>query len=89
MKVDIFNTDKKYNIIYADPPWEYSGGGKKRNVKKHYPTMKPKEIYDLPMQNISTKDCILFLWATFPNLPIAMETIKQWVLHTRHLALCG
>lgn len=29
MKVDIFNTDKKYNIIYADPPWEYkeSGGG--------------------------------------------------------------
>lgn len=29
MKVDIFDTDKKYNVIYADPPWEYkqSGGG--------------------------------------------------------------
>ena len=23
MKVDIYNIDKKYNIIYADPPWEY------------------------------------------------------------------
>ena len=23
MKVDIYNTDKKYNIIYADPPWSY------------------------------------------------------------------
>ena len=23
MRVDIFNTDKKYNIIYADPPWRY------------------------------------------------------------------
>lgn len=23
MKVDIFNTDKKYNVIYADPPWMY------------------------------------------------------------------
>lgn len=23
MKVDIFNTHKKYNIIYADPPWAY------------------------------------------------------------------
>ena len=22
-KVDIFATDKKYNIIYADPPWRY------------------------------------------------------------------
>lgn len=28
MKVDIFNTDKKYNIIYADPPWSY---GDKQN----------------------------------------------------------
>ena len=23
MYVDIYNTDKKYNIIYADPPWNY------------------------------------------------------------------
>ena len=29
MKVDIFNTDKKYSIIYADPPWMYN----KRNNK--------------------------------------------------------
>lgn len=24
--VDIFTTEKKYNIIYADPPWTYGGG---------------------------------------------------------------
>lgn len=24
MKVDIYNTDKKYNVIYADPPWHYN-----------------------------------------------------------------
>ena len=37
MKVDIFNTDKKYNIIYADPPWSYktwSGKGKEKNRQK-------------------------------------------------------
>lgn len=30
MKIDIFDTDKKYDVIYADPPWAYkqSGGGK-------------------------------------------------------------
>lgn len=48
MKIDIYNTDKKYNIIYADPPWAYkdkrtdykmSGG-----VTKHYKTMQTKEI---------------------------------------------
>ncbi len=29
MKIDIFNSDRKYKIIYADPPWKYkeSGGG--------------------------------------------------------------
>ena len=27
MKIDIFNTNKKYNIIYADPPWSYRNRG--------------------------------------------------------------
>lgn len=50
MKVDIYNTDKKYNIIYADPPWRYRDvhtlhkirGG----VEKHYKTMHIKEIQE-------------------------------------------
>lgn len=29
MRVDIYNTNKKYNIIYADPPWKYWSGGNK------------------------------------------------------------
>ena len=30
MIVDIFNTTNKYDIIYADPPWRQSKGGKKK-----------------------------------------------------------
>ena len=26
-KVDIYNTNKKYNIIYADPPWKPTESG--------------------------------------------------------------
>lgn len=26
MRVDIFSTDKKYRVIYADPPWAYLWG---------------------------------------------------------------
>ena len=62
--------DKKYSVIYADPPWSYSGGGAKRNVTKHYHTMKAKDIYDLPVQDIAADDCLLFMWATFPNLEV-------------------
>lgn len=27
--IDIYNTDKKYTVLYADPPWKQSKGGKK------------------------------------------------------------
>ena len=69
---------KKYSVIYADPPWSYAAGGKKRNVTRHYHTMKPEDIYDLPVQDIADDDCLLFMWATFPNLEIALETIRRW-----------
>ena len=71
--------NKKYNIIYADPPWEYkeSGNGS-RVVKSHYPTMKIEDIKLLPIKNISADKSILFLWITFPRLPQGLETIKSW-----------
>lgn len=83
MRIDIFNTDKKYNIIYADPPWDSpkSGGGIRACAgldKRYNGIMKPQEIYDLPIQKICENKCILFIWVTFPRLEIGMETIKQW-----------
>ena len=29
MIIDIFNTNRKYDLILADPPWKQSKGGKK------------------------------------------------------------
>jgi ParB/RepB/Spo0J family partition protein len=67
----------KYNIIYADPPWQYWEGGEK-NQSKHYPTMTIEEIKNLPVQDLSADNCILFLWATSPMLPEAIEVMKAW-----------
>ena len=82
MVVDIFNTDKKYNIIYADPPWSYktwSGKGKeKKSAENHYPCMKKEDIQALPIVDIADKDCVLFLWVTFPCLEEGLELIKEW-----------
>lgn len=73
---------KKYNIIYADPPWEYKQSGNKKNprgmAKQHYDTMSTKEICELPIKNIKTDDAILFLWATFPNIAEALKVIESW-----------
>lgn len=70
---------KKYNIIYADPPWEYkeSGSGN-RVVKAHYPTMNIEDIKKLPVQHICADKCILFLWITFPRLEQGLEVMKAW-----------
>lgn len=71
---------KKYNIIYADPAWHYQvwAEGSKRNVTSKYSTMNPQEIWDLPVQDIADKNCILFLWVTFPKLLEGIETINKW-----------
>ena len=74
----------KYQVIYADPPWKFkvwcyeTGSG--RSPDQYYPTMELGDICSLGdvIKMISAKDCILFLWATFPKLEEALEVIKAW-----------
>ena len=92
MKVDIYNTDKKYNIIYADPAWKYSDERQHPQIRgiaaKHYNTMPIADIKALgtTIKDISADDCILFLWVTFPKLEDAIETIKAWGFTYKTLA---
>ena len=74
---------KKYQIIYADPPWSYqdtqkSGGTAFFGASVRYNTMKNKDILSLPISELADKDSVLFMWATSPLLPEALETIKAW-----------
>ncbi|MHB8278716.1 MAG: MT-A70 family methyltransferase [Candidatus Humimicrobiaceae bacterium] len=69
--------DKKYSIIYADPPWKYWAGGKK-NATRHYNCMEIEEICNLPVNKITDENCILFLWITFPILDRVFEVINAW-----------
>lgn len=82
MYVDIFNTDKKYSIVYADPPWTFKTysekGREKKSAEVHYPCMKKEDIQNLPIPNICDDNCILFLWVTFPCLEEGLELIKKW-----------
>lgn len=77
--IDIFTTDKKYRVIYADPPWSYNDrqdtvyhGG----AVKHYPTMPLEEICALPVP--AEKDSVLFLWTTSPMLEDSFKVINAW-----------
>ena len=73
--------NKKYNIIYADPPWSYRTGtakGGHKSASAHYKTMDIEDIKSLPIQDICEKDCVLFIWVTFPNLIEGIDTLSSW-----------
>ena len=73
--------NKKYNIIYADPPWtfkNYNNDKSTSNADHHYKCMSLKEIKELQVKNISTQNCILFLWVTDPLLYKQIEVITSW-----------
>lgn len=78
MFIDIHNTDKKYNIIYADPPWSYNDKSCKGSANKQYSTMDLDEICKLPVKELADDNCILFLWGTYPKLNESLKVIEAW-----------
>jgi N6-adenosine-specific RNA methylase IME4 len=72
---------KRYGVIYADPPWNFKNFSEKgtgRNAVAHYQCMDFPQIAAMEPQRYATKDCVLFLWATDPMLPKALELIEAW-----------
>lgn len=68
----------KYNVIYADPPWEYKNTGVDGAACEQYPTMSIAEICKMPIQEKAAKDAVLFMWVTNPLLEECFPVIKAW-----------
>src|SRR5262245_801748 len=78
-----------FGAILADPPWrfknwsmtELSKRGEKWARMKGRPTydvLNTEEICRLPVAEVAAKDSVLFLWATFPQLPDALRVMSAW-----------
>ena len=83
---DIINM-KKYEIIYADPPWSYSdkatSGGRWGGAENHYECMSIEQICSLSVDGrhvseIAADDAILFLWTTQPFLKDCFAVMEAW-----------
>jgi len=69
--------NKKYEVIYADPPWRYSfSKSNSRKIENQYPTMTVKEICELEVP--SEKNSVLYLWTTTPKLIEGLQVMKAW-----------
>lgn len=88
--------EKKFDIIYADPPWDYGGKmqfdktgtldfnadlSKKIFISSanfKYPTVKIKDLRKIPVYEIASDDCLLFMWVTNPHLAQGIELGHAW-----------
>lgn len=73
-------TDQKFEIIYADPAWKYNdkASAGKRGASHKYTVTGTKETCALPVGELAAPNCALFMWATLPMLPDALEVMAAW-----------
>ncbi len=73
--------NKKYGVIYADPPWLFrtrSDKGKEKSPEKHYDCMSLNDICNMNIKDISKPDSVLLMWVCDPMLDQAFKVIDAW-----------
>lgn len=93
MKIDIAKTDKKYEIIYTDPPWKQKRGGKKTYTPTAggalpYPTLELSDIVNIHkdvFERLTTKKHNIFMWTIDKYLPETEKFMSElgYKLHAR------
>jgi len=91
----------KFQTILADPPWWYADQKKERKdgagptqgigACHHYDQMKTDEIAGVGAEHvrkISADRCHLYLWATMPLLPDALNVMAAWGFSYTTVAFC-
>ena len=77
-----FTNGKKYNTIYADPPWQFQNRtGKVAPEHKRltrYETMTLSDIKALPVAEIADKKAHLYLWIPNALLPDGLAVMDAW-----------
>lgn len=77
--------NKKYNIIYADPPWDFNSkqlqqynGERFKSLNEVYDTVKTKDMEEWDVQSICQDDCAIFMWTTDAHLHEAIHLMEAW-----------
>ena len=79
-----------YEIVYADPPWEYSksqhrktadGWTSSGGAASHYGTLSDEALCLLPAATIMDDNCLVFMWTSGPKLRSAITVGEAWGLN--------
>lgn len=71
-----------FGFIMSDPPWSFKTfsekGKEQKSAELHYDTMDLEDIKSLPVGDLASKDCLLWLWVTRPMFAQGWETMLAW-----------
>jgi N6-adenosine-specific RNA methylase IME4 len=71
----------RYGAIVADPAWEFrlrSEAGQGKSAQAHYRCAPLDALAALPVGHLAQRDCAMFMWATAPMLPQALDLLAAW-----------
>lgn len=94
MKINIYNSTERYDILYTDPPWKQTRGGKKLARPKSsgmpvpYKTMSLeaiKSLHEYVFNNLLNKPHNVFMWTIEKYLPETEKMMAEcgYTLHAR------
>jgi N6-adenosine-specific RNA methylase IME4 len=66
----------KYDVILADPPWNYYNGAVRGSPEGHYAVMTDDELKALKIP--AADNSVLYMWATMPKLKEALSVMETW-----------
>lgn len=69
---------EKFNVIYADPPWQFDNSGFEQSAASIYPTMSTDEICAMPVKEVAQGEAVMFMWATNAMLEDALRVVTAW-----------
>ncbi len=79
--------DRRYTVIYADPPWRYDPRDPTRDASANYDTMSIDAIRAMPVEKCCAPDAVLYLWTTVSHLECAFSVIRAWGFNYRSCAV--
>ncbi|WP_053911760.1 MT-A70 family methyltransferase [Pseudoalteromonas sp. SW0106-04] len=74
---------KKYQLIYADPPWKFrnvkTGGSFTSGATQHYKgVLDMRELKQLPVDQVADDNCILVMWWVSSMPQEALDVVSAW-----------
>jgi len=81
--------NKKYQVIYADPPWSFNskktGGSMKSGAAAQYDTMSIEDLKAMPVSGITADDAILIMWYVGSQPQEALDLAKAWGFKVKNM----